>query len=230
MSRIEYTNKQDVIDWLDRYGIEEYIIADDLTVDVKGDVNLSKSDIEYIPVNFGHVTGSFYLSRCYNLKSLLGCPTLVDKMFIANMCNSLIDLTGSPFVVNGSVTFSHSDNIRSFKGNLHYVGMGFTCDRCPNLRTLEHLPKVIKMDLSICECTGLILEAHDSMVGNQQYIEKNDITESLPIQIGEYIEYYDDVNNLDDRKDSIAWLRKVDKEFYNAVLSLLQFRATNTYV
>ena len=49
----------EIINWLDRYNIQYCTINEDLTVDVEGDVNLSKKGLNFIPVQFGRVSGNF---------------------------------------------------------------------------------------------------------------------------------------------------------------------------
>ena len=72
--------KQEIIDWLDKMGIENYSLRDDLTVDVEGNVNLYNTNLEVIPVQFGIVKGYF---DCFGnkLKSLEGCPQTVGGHF-----------------------------------------------------------------------------------------------------------------------------------------------------
>lgn len=46
---------------LQRLGIKKYTINDDLTVDVDGDVDISYKNLVKIPINFGIVSGNFFL-------------------------------------------------------------------------------------------------------------------------------------------------------------------------
>ena len=48
--------------WLDQMGIEEYVINDDLTIDVFGDANIIGNDLEELPedIKFDRVIGGFY--------------------------------------------------------------------------------------------------------------------------------------------------------------------------
>lgn len=75
-----FTNKNDIKEWLDSIGVENYTINDDLTVDVNGNVDLSYRNLVYIPVQFNIVKGHF---QCKNnkLETLKGCPIEVYKSF-----------------------------------------------------------------------------------------------------------------------------------------------------
>ena len=83
-------NRQEVISWLDKYDIKNYTLRDDLIVDVKGSVDISRREIETIPVQFGVVAEDFV---CYEnkLKSLKGSPTYVGRDFFCqkNLLESL---------------------------------------------------------------------------------------------------------------------------------------------
>ena len=63
-----------------KYGITNYTVNPDGTVDVKGSVNLSHKNLNRLPLKFGKVSGNFY---CYNnqLTTLEGCPTSVGGGF-----------------------------------------------------------------------------------------------------------------------------------------------------
>src|SRR3990167_8980026 len=75
-----FKTKKQTKQWLDEMGITGYIINKDLTVDVKGIVNLSYKNLKEFPVQFGKVGWNFYCH--YNqLKSLKGAPLKVGKSF-----------------------------------------------------------------------------------------------------------------------------------------------------
>ena len=66
--------KEQIKQWLDEMGVINYVINKDLTVDVKGDVNLSYKNLKELPVQFGKVKGNFFCSN-NQLKSLKGAQT-----------------------------------------------------------------------------------------------------------------------------------------------------------
>lgn len=54
-----FETKEEVKNFLDDLKIKNYTINDDLTVDVKGNVEVSKSKLKFIPVEFGKIEGDF---------------------------------------------------------------------------------------------------------------------------------------------------------------------------
>ena len=74
-------SKDDTIKWLASVGVTNYTIRDDGIVDVNGLVRLVSMGLHAIPIQFGHVSGSFYCS--YNkLTSLAGAPQSVGNTFL----------------------------------------------------------------------------------------------------------------------------------------------------
>ena len=75
-----FNTKEEIEAWLNAMSIKNYTLNTDLTVDVKGDVELSRKGLTGIPVQFGNVGGSFY---CHDnkLTSLNGAPKEVGKDF-----------------------------------------------------------------------------------------------------------------------------------------------------
>ena len=78
-----FKTKEQIKQWLDEMGVINYVINKDLTVDVKGSVNLSYKNLKELPVQFGKVGRSF---DCYNnqLKSLKGAPQKVGRDFLCH--------------------------------------------------------------------------------------------------------------------------------------------------
>ena len=84
------TDRDEIKKWLDKYGIENYTINDDGSVDVDGDVDLSKRKLNKILVKFRIVTGLFSCADNV-LTSLENCPYRVGRDFycINNKLTSL---------------------------------------------------------------------------------------------------------------------------------------------
>jgi hypothetical protein len=72
--------KEEIQAWLDKMKIENYIINDDLTVDVDGNVSIGERDLIRIPVQFGVIKGWFDCSS-NKLKSLQGSPKDCNHVF-----------------------------------------------------------------------------------------------------------------------------------------------------
>ena len=80
--------------WLKAMRVSAYRINEDLSIDLYRNLSLSEKDIEYLPVQFGHVKGSFFCQ--YNgLKSLVGSPRILNGEFHCDG-NLLTTLEGSP--------------------------------------------------------------------------------------------------------------------------------------
>ena len=88
----------------EKYGIENYTVNPDGSIDVVGDVNLSFNDLTELPLVFNKVTGSF---------------DCVD--------NRLTSLKGSPRWIGGYFSCENND-LTSLEFSPDYVGDNFWCD------------------------------------------------------------------------------------------------------
>jgi hypothetical protein len=92
-------NSTDIDAWLNNMKISHYVINEDLTVDVEGDVYLKNQNLSFIPIQFGAVKGNFIVSNnC--LTSLDGSPSYVEGDFFCDD-NKLTSLKGGPSYVGG---------------------------------------------------------------------------------------------------------------------------------
>jgi len=130
-------NKKDIESWLKEMEITQFSINHDLTVDVKGGVNLIDKKLKIFPVHFGHVEGNFYC--CDNeLTSLLGAPKTLTCSFNCDD-NKLTSLKFCPQKIEGE--FSCSNNkLTSFVGGPITVDLGLDCSH-NKLKTIEFCPK-----------------------------------------------------------------------------------------
>ena len=108
-----------------KYGIENYTINDDGSIDVNGDVNLSWYKLTELPLSFNKVTGDFYCSHNV-LTSLKGSPKWVGGYFDCSW-NRLTSLKGGPRWVGGYFYCSHNQ-LTSLEFSPDYVGDNFWCD------------------------------------------------------------------------------------------------------
>lgn len=81
------------------YGINNYSINSDYSIDVSGNVSFLNSKISIFPVNFRHVSGHFTCSFS-SLTTLVGGPVTVDGNYDCSY-NKLISLEGAPYSVGG---------------------------------------------------------------------------------------------------------------------------------
>jgi hypothetical protein len=88
--------------WLDKYGILNYTINEDDSIDVSGNVRLIDLGLNEFPdyIQFGDVIGSFWMYR-NNFTSLKGCPTYVVDNFDCEE-NNLKNLKYAPKRVDGN--------------------------------------------------------------------------------------------------------------------------------
>ena len=77
--------RSQIINWLYSMSIKNYIINDDLTIDVNGSVNLSYKNLTHFPkfIKFNHVSGFFWCDH-NQLISLEGCPKIIDGPFMCS--------------------------------------------------------------------------------------------------------------------------------------------------
>jgi hypothetical protein len=83
----------------EKYGIINYTINPDGSIDVDGNVDLSFKDLTELPLTFNRITGNFSCS-CNNLTSLKGSPRWVGCHFTCSN-NPLTSLEFSPDYVGG---------------------------------------------------------------------------------------------------------------------------------
>jgi hypothetical protein len=125
-----------------KYGITNYTVNPDGSVDVKGSVNLSHKNLNRLPLKFGKVSGNFY---CYNnqLTTLEGCPTEVGGDFNCSY-NQLTTLEGCPKTVGGNFYCSYNQ-LTTLEGCPTSVGGDFYC-HYNQLTTLEGCPTEVGGD------------------------------------------------------------------------------------
>jgi hypothetical protein len=142
------------------YGIRNYAINTDGTVDVDGDVDLRNRSLKELPLKFGRITVSFDCSGnqlttlegapkevgggfdCSNnkLTTLEGAPKEVGGGFYCSN-NKLTTLEGAPKEVGGGF-YCHNNQLTTLEGAPREVGGGFDCGR-NQLTTLEGSPKKV---------------------------------------------------------------------------------------
>jgi Leucine-rich repeat (LRR) protein len=132
-----FDNKIEIENWLNHYGIKNYTINSNLTVDVNDyDVMLYDKGLTHLPVQFNKVVGDFCVNN-NQLISLLGSPKIVRGDFSC-VNNPLTSLIGGPIDVRDS----------------------YFCSRC-QLTTLEGAPKELdSFDCSNNQLTNLLHSPH----------------------------------------------------------------------
>ena len=143
--------EEKVNEWLTKRGKRiggAWTIDKNLRVTVDGDVDLSKTNFDRLPVNFKKVTGKFTVANSA-LTTLEGCPEEVGKWFNCSYTR-ITDFVGGPKKINTSgqehsSTYYANNNLslKSLKGiaeNAEELNLGF----CKALEEFDYLPKEVK--------------------------------------------------------------------------------------
>lgn len=149
-----------LLDTLHDFGIHHrYMINEDGSINVLGDVDLRNKKLEEIPFDFNLISGTFNCSGNL-LTSLKGCPKYVGGSFLCGenkltslefgpkfvgvdyVCsnNNLTNLIGSPRVVNGQFNCVNS-GLLSIEGAPELIKRSF-CISNNKIETLGKLPKI----------------------------------------------------------------------------------------
>ena len=125
----ESFNKVDIHEICKEYGIKNYTINNDGSIDVKYVVNLIFMDLTKLPIKFNKVNGNF---RCSNnqLTSLEGSPKIVNGYYFDCSNNNLKSLKGCPEIVDGTF-YCHNNEISSFEHFPKHITGHFLCDKNP---------------------------------------------------------------------------------------------------
>src|SRR5271157_4522393 len=145
---LQVGKRAQIIKWLDTYGVTNYVINDDLTIDVNDNVYLSNKNLTKFPdfIKFNHVSGYFYCSN-NQLTSLVGCPSSIGGDFYCHH-NQLTSLVGCPSSVGCS--FSCNNNqLTSLIGCPSGVGGSFWCHDNKVKFTEEDVKKLCKIKYNI---------------------------------------------------------------------------------
>ena len=155
----------------EKYGIKNYTINDDGSIDVNQKVSLSYYGLTELPLKFGVVTWNFFCSQ-NNLTTLKGCPREVGGRFTCNH-NNLTTLSGSPESVGGH--FNCSNNyLTTLEGSPKSVGDGFDCDG-NNLTSLEGSPKYVTRTFHCANNNLTDLKGSPKSIGGGFYCHTNPI-------------------------------------------------------
>ena len=134
--------------WLDEMSIINYVINDDMSIDVKGNINLDYKNLTSIPefIKFNKVGGYFYCDN-NQLTSLEGCPKTVERDFFCSS-NQLTSLEGCPNIVKGNF-YCNNNKLTSLEGCPKTVGGSFFCSNNQKKFTEKEVRKYCKVRGSI---------------------------------------------------------------------------------
>jgi hypothetical protein len=117
-------SKEDIDSICKKFGIRNYTINEDSTIDVDGDVDLYRKGLTKIPLKFGKVSGNFDCGG-NQLKSLSGAALSVGGYFDCSS-NQLKSLEGSPLSVGGGF-YCNSNQLISLDGISGRISGGIYC-------------------------------------------------------------------------------------------------------
>jgi hypothetical protein len=159
----------------EKYGIKNYIINPDGTVDVNGTVSLLNKGLNELPLKFGKVSGDFEC-RSNKLTTLEGCPKKVSGEFVCSN-NQLITLEGAPKEVGGSF-YCGNNQLTTLEGGPKEVGESFYCHN-NHLTTLEGGPKEVGGHFDCRNNQLITLEGGPKEVGGHFYCSNNPLPEEI---------------------------------------------------
>ena len=123
----------------EKHELQNYVINDDGSIDVDGNVYLDNRKLTKLPLKFNKVTGNF---NCYSneLTSLEGCPKEVGGDFHCST-NKLTDLKGSPKKIGGDFECSYN-KLTTLEGCPESVG-GYFDFAWNEISNIYYIPKYI---------------------------------------------------------------------------------------
>jgi len=190
--------KEEAESWLKEMGVKKFLIADSdksFIIHVNGPVDLTKKNLDYIPVQFGKIIGNFSVGDNPNLESLKGSPEEVTGKFscamnrkitslefgpkkVGGLYNirqcSLRDLKHSPKEVGGNFN-AFGNGLTSLIGAPRHIGKDFAV-YYNNLETLEGIPETVGGTLNISKNKIKKLDHFPSKVGGAIDLERNKFT------------------------------------------------------
>ena len=145
---LQVGKRAQIIKWLNTYGVINYVINNDLTINVNGNVDLSDKNLTIFPyfIKFNYVSGYFDCSNNH-LTSLVGCPSSVGNDFYCYN-NQLTSLVGCPSSVGGDF-YCYNNQLTSLVGCPSSVGDDFYCYNNKTKFTKEDVKKLCKVKYMI---------------------------------------------------------------------------------
>ncbi len=124
----ESFGKKDIHKICKEFGIYNYTINEDDSIDVNGDVDLYDKNLNSLPLKFRNVSGHFSCAGNY-LTSLEGAPKSVGSYFDCSN-NQLTSLEGCPESVGGHFD-CNNNRITTFEHLPLSIGSEFYCSENP---------------------------------------------------------------------------------------------------
>jgi len=199
---------------LEHFGITKYTINADGTVDIDGDVDLSRKGLTEIPIRFGIVRGDFIIIN-NNLLSLKNSPREVTGVFDCSYNPQLSSLKNGPKIAK--YYYCNNCNLKSLEGGPKQVAESFVCSENINLTSLKGGLKSVKNYY----CNDCDLKSLKN--GPSEVVEKFDcsVNENLtsleggPIKAGSYDCSFCSLTSLEGAPKIVDMFNCVYQENYN---------------
>ena len=166
---IPFENFNEIHETCNQYGIKNYTVNTDGSIDVDDDVDLFDKKLTKIPVKFRNVSGFFSCSS-NKLTTLEGAPKSVGENFWCSN-NKLTTLEGAPLRVYGDFHCDYN-NLTTLVGAPQSVDGSFGCDN-NELTTLEGAPKSVGGNFDCSYNNLTTLESAPKSVSGWFYCESN---------------------------------------------------------
>ncbi len=167
--------KAKISKWLKDHDVENYVINDDDTVSVNGDIELINLQYKRLPVTFKEITGNVTIVAS-RLETLAGLPQTINGDLEMNKVK-VLDWTGCPAIVKGSVHLE-SSIVNGFGGDaLREVGKGVYLDYSV-IESLKGFPPLVRGALSLRSSSVKSLEGLENthVMGNFSLQEVKNVT------------------------------------------------------
>jgi hypothetical protein len=198
-----------------KYGIENYTINSDGSIDVNGHVDISDKNLKKIPLKFRDVSGDFDCSS-NQLTTLEGSPkSVIGGFYCFN--NQLTTLRGAPKSVVGGFHCG-SNQLTTLEGSPKSVGGYFHCSR-NQLTTLEGAPKSVGGNF-YCSFNQLVdLRGFPEYYDGDVYYGDNPVSEILDLFArkvvgGELGRIIDIINDYDVIQGNKVVLDRLEEVYY----------------
>jgi hypothetical protein len=189
IKQFESFNDVDVI--CKKYGIENYTINSDGSIDVNGGVDISDKNLTKIPLKFRDVSGDF---NCYG--------------------NQLTTLEGSPKSVGGDFNCGNN-KLTTLESSPKSVGVDFSCGN-NQLTTLEGSPESVGGDFYCYNNQLVDLSGFPEYYDGDVYYRKNPVSEILDLfmtcKLGRVIDL---INEFDVIRGDLVILDRLEEVFYS---------------
>jgi len=166
-------------EYCEDFGIKQYTINDDGSIDVDGNVILSYDRFSKIPIKFRKVSGSFSLYMCKSLESLEGCPTEVGKSFDCGTCQSLTSFDYCPKRVAGNFTAYSCGKLKSLDGIASIIGGKIDISNCPLITSIAPI-KTCGGELNLTMSYNVIDYLHVFRIKGLKKIRLDELAQNQP--------------------------------------------------